>query len=77
MIVWCQPAVNAGNGFQPEVSGKLCFVQRTLQAETLTVPGTGLKGRVRVAKIAESTREPGGNSAGANVCRRHRIPKHL
>ena len=39
--------------------------------------GTGLKRMVRVARIAESLRDPAGNLAGANVCSRHRIPVHL
>lgn len=58
-ILWGWPAVITGNGFKPELSGKWCFVQHTLQMQMMTMPDMGLWVRVRVAKIAESTREPG------------------
>lgn len=58
-ILWGWPAVITGNGFKPELSAKWCFVQHTLQMQMMTMPDMGLWVRVRVAKIAESTREPG------------------
>lgn len=58
-----------GSGFNPEVSGHCASYHVLFKWR--------MKGRVRVAKIVESTEEPSGNMAGANCCRRYRIPMHL